>query len=126
MNRDAIERLTLARKIENSAALEEQLGSHIGTRPMLAILLLAKEQAAEAMRGLIYVDPNDAKKVREFQHEVRRYDDLVAWTFQIITEGREADARLDELERLELLEIATSPEVQEERDALRGDRVQED
>lgn len=126
MNKDAIERLALERAVQVSAALEVQLEKNTKLQPMAAILGRAKEQAALAMRGLVFVDPTDVEKVRAFQFEVRRYDDLVEWARAIIVEGKEADRRLDELDRQELASIITSPEVQDERDALRGDRTQED
>lgn len=126
MSKDAIERLTLERAATLSIELEVQFDKNVKLQPMAAILGLAKEQASIAMRGLIFVDPNDADKVREFQHEIRRYDDLVAWIHQIIVAGKEADMRLSELDRQEFAELLTSPEMQEERDALRGERTQED
>lgn len=126
MNSDAIERLALERAVQVSASLDTQLEKQPKLQPMMAIFALAKEQAAIAMRGLIYVDPTDTAKVREFQFEIRRYDDLVAWAKQIIVEGREADRRLDERDRQEIAELIGTPEVQAENDALRGERKQED
>lgn len=125
-NRDAIERLALERAVILSAELDVQFEKNAHIRPMVMILAKARDDAALAMRGLVYVDPNDADKVREFQHEVRRYDDLVQWTHQIIIDGKEADRRLAEKDRQELDELVTSPEVQAERDELRGERTQED
>lgn len=126
MNRDAIERLALERAVKLSAVLEVQLEKNPKLQPMAAILGLAKEQAALAMRGLVFVEPTDVEKVRAFQHEVRRYDDLVAWARKIVVEGKEADRRLAEIDRLEMEMLVTDPEVQDERDALRGERTMED
>lgn len=93
---------------------------------MAVMLGLAKEQAAIAMRGLIFVDPTKVDEVRAFQHEVRRYDDLVEWAKKIVIDGKEADRRLTELDRLEFEQLIINPDVQAERDQLRGDRPQED
>lgn len=125
MNADAIERLALNRAVEISAELEVQLDRNAKMRPMIAVLDLAREQAVLAMRGLVYVDPNATDKVREFQFEVRRYDDLVAWLLKIMVDGKEADRRIDELDRIEFDEILNSPEVADERRAL-GGNIQED
>lgn len=124
MNTDAIERLALNRAVTLSAELEVQLDKNARLQPMIAILALAREQAALAMKGLIFVDPSDATQVRGFQHEVRRYDDLVAWVHQLIVEGKEADRRLDQIERDEFDDILNSPEVADERRAL-GDTIQD-
>lgn len=126
MNRDAIERLALERAVTVSAVLEVQLEKNPKLQPMAAILGLAKEQAAIAMRGLVFADPSEVEKVRAFQHEVRRYDDLVEWAKKIVVDGKEADRRLAEIDRQELEQLVTNPDVQAERDQLRGERTQED
>jgi hypothetical protein len=124
MNRDAIERLALNRAVEISAELEVQLDKNAKLQPMVVILAIAREQAAIAMRGLVMVDPNDTKQVREFQNEVRRYDDLVDWTQKLIVAGKEADRRLDQMERDELDDIFNNPEVADERRAI-GETAQD-
>lgn len=118
MNADAIERLALNRAVALSAELEVQLDKNARLQPMAAILALAREQAALAMRGLVFEDPTNIEKVRAFQHEVRRYDDLVEWTHKLIVDGKEADRRLDQMERDELDDIFNNPEVADERRAL--------
>lgn len=124
MNRDAIERLALNRAVQISAELEVQLDKNPKTQPLIAVLSLAKEQAALAMRGLVMVDPNETKQVREFQNEVRRYDDLVLWMRQLIVEGKEADRRIAEMDREEFEDLINSPEVADERRAV-GDIVKD-
>jgi hypothetical protein len=124
MNRDAIERLALERAVTISAELEVQLDRNAKMRPMVAVLSLAKEQAAIAMRGLVFEDPTHADKIREFQNEVRRYDDLVVWLHKLIVDGKEADRRIDELDRQEFDDLLNSPEVADERRAL-GATVQD-
>lgn len=112
------ERLADQRAIALSADLEIQLDQNAGLRPMVAILKKAREQAALAMNSLLYADPEAADLIRGLQHEVRRYDDLVAWCQEIVTEGIEADGRLEESERIELSNLILSPEVAAERRAL--------
>ena len=125
MNRDAIERLALNRAVLISAELEVQLDQNAKMRPMIAVLDLAREQAVLAMRGLVFEEPTNIEKMRSLQFEVRRYDDLVAWLQKLIVDGKEADRRIDELDRIEFDEILNSPEVADERRAL-GDTIQED
>ena len=125
MNRDAIERLALNRAVLLSAELEVQLDKNAKLQPMIAILAMAREQAALALKGLLYEDPTHTDKIREFQFEVRRYDDLVSWTHALIVAGKEADRRLDQMERDEFDEILNSPEVADERRAL-GGTIQDD
>lgn len=124
MNRDAIERLALNRAVQISAELEVQLDQNAKIRPMIAVLDLAREQAVLAMRGLVFEEPTNIEKIRAFQFEVRRYDDLVAWVHKLIVDGKEADRRIDELDRIEFDEILNSPEVADERRAL-GDTIQD-
>lgn len=124
MNADAIERLALNRAVAFSAELEVQLDKNARLQPMAAILALAREQAALAMRGLVFEDPTNIEKVRAFQNEVRRYDDLVAWTHKLIVDGKEADRRLDQMERDELDDIFNNPEVADERRAI-GETAQD-
>ena len=124
MNRDAIERLALNRAVQISAELEVQLDQNAKMRPMIAVLDLAREQAVLAMRGLVFEEPTNIEKVRSLQFEVRRYDDLVAWLQKLIVDGKEADRRIDELDRIEFDEILNSPEVADERRAL-GDTIQD-
>lgn len=76
------------------------------------------------MRGLVFEDPTHADKIREFQNEVRRYDDLVVWLHKLIVDGKEADRRIDELDRQEFDDLLNSPEVADERRAL-GETVQD-
>lgn len=124
MNRDAIERLALNRAVIISAELEVQLDQSAKTRPMVAVLDLAREQAVLAMKGLVFEEPTNVEKIRAFQFEVRRYDDLVAWITKLIVDGKEADRRIEELDRIEFEEILNSPEVADERRAL-GDTIQD-
>lgn len=124
MNADAIERLALNRAVEISAELEVQLDKNAKMRPMIAVLDLAREQAVLAMRGLVFEEPANIDKIRAFQFEVRRYDDLVAWLHKIMVDGHEADRRIAELDRIEFDQILNSPEVADERRAL-GDVTQD-
>lgn len=114
----AAERLAEQRAIALSAELEVQLDRQAGTRPVIAMLAKARNLAFVAMNTLIYTDPADVEKVRGLQHEVRRYDDLVAWCHEIFVEGLEADVRLTEEERREFSDIIMTPEIAAEAAAI--------
>jgi hypothetical protein len=114
----AAERLADQRAIELSADLQIQLDRKAGLRPMVAVLKKARDQAAIAMNSLVYADPADVALIRGYQNEVRRYDDLVAWCQEVVSEGIEADRRIEESDRIEFSELLLSPEVAEEARAL--------
>lgn len=115
----AIEKLAISRLIERSADLEVQLEKGVGTAPVVNLLAKAREAAASALFSLVMVDPTETAKVQQYQNEVRRYDDLVAFVREVIIEGKEADRRLIEAEREEFDDIINSPEVRREQ-ALGG------
>jgi hypothetical protein len=114
----AAERLAEQRAIALSADLQLQLEKGAGTRPVVAMLAKAREAAFIAMNTLIYADPADTEKVRGLQHEIRRYDDLVAWCQEIFVEGLEADVRLTEEDQREFGELIMSPEIAAEAAAI--------
>lgn len=105
------ERLADLRAIALSASLETQLDKDAGHRPMLAVLIKARDQAALAMTSLLYADPADTVLIRGYQNEIRRYDDLVAWCQEIFNEGIEADDRITEADRIEHSNLIMTPEV---------------
>lgn len=111
MSMTAAERLAEERAIALSAELELQLERRAGTRPVIAMLAKARTLAFVAMNTLVYADPADIEKVRGLQHEIRRYDDLVAWCQEIFVDGLEADAKLSEQERREFADLIMSPEI---------------
>lgn len=114
----AAERLADQRAIALSADLEIQLDRKAGLRPMVAILMKARDQAALAMNSLVYADPANVDLIRGYQNEIRRYDDLVAWCQEIFNEGIEADRHLEEADRIELSNLILSPEVAAEAATL--------
>ena len=114
----AAERLADQRAIALSADIQIQFDRNAGLRPMVAILVKARELAALAMNSLVYADASNPELIRGYQNEVRRYDDLVAFCQEIFNEGIEADRRLDEADRLELSNLIMTPEVAAEAAAL--------
>jgi hypothetical protein len=48
--------------------------------------------------------------VRQLQHEIRRYDDLVTWCREIILDGKEMDDHLAEIDRQEFASTVLDPE----------------
>lgn len=102
--------MALQKLMQASAALEVQFDRDASRRPILFLLKKAREAAATAMDAIVFCDPNDAPLVRQLQHEIRRYDDLVTWCREIIIEGKEADQRLAEIEREEFASAIVDPE----------------
>lgn len=94
--------MALQKMVEASASLEVQFDKDASKRPILFLLKKARESAALAMDALIYdCKPESTEEVRQLQHEIRRYDDLVAWCRQIIIDGKDADYKVSEIEREE-------------------------
>jgi hypothetical protein len=103
--------MAMQRMIEASASLEVQFDRDASRRPVLFLLKKAREAAVAAFDALVYsCDPADAATVRQLQHEIRRYDDLVDWCREIISEGKEADRQLTEIERAEFVRAVLDPE----------------
>lgn len=101
--------MALQKLMQASAALEIQFDRDATRRPVLFLLKKAREAAADAMDELIFVDPTMADHVRQLQHEIRRYDDLVTWCREIIIEGKEADDALREIDRQEFASAVLDP-----------------
>lgn len=118
MTPEAMERLAYQRAVDVSIELEVQLDKSGAFTPMKAILGKAKRTAQAAMIGLVMVDPADVDRVRGFQNEVRRYDDLVTWCAEIIEEGRAAEVYFREQDADEFAEILTTDEGRREANAL--------
>jgi len=112
--------MAMQRLVEASASLEVQFDKDAQRRPVLFLLKKAREAAVAAMEGLIFIDPTKADDVRQLQHEIRRYDDLVAWCSQIIVEGKEADQRLSEMEREEFARAVLDPANEDDVNAAGG------
>jgi hypothetical protein len=104
---DPVIRLALDRAAVISADIEEQLTARKehGMRPLIAVLHKARAEAADALARLVDVDATRADVVRDLQHKVWRFADLVRWLKELTAEGLDrryevADAERDELERL--------------------------
>jgi hypothetical protein len=99
--------LALDRASVISADIEEQLTARRehGMRPLIAVLHKARAEAADALARLVDVDAARPDAVRELQHKVWRFADLVRWLQELTAEGLDrryevSDAERDELERL--------------------------
>jgi len=110
--------------MEASASLEHQFEKDAYRRPILFLLKKAREAAVVAMDALIFCDSKDEPTVRQLQHEIRRYDDLVAWCREIISEGKEAERILAENDRMEFARTVLDPENRDDVAAAGG--IQED
>src|SRR4051794_13852880 len=93
MSDDALDIVAYELLVEASAAVEVTL-EHPDMTPLKAILALAREDAAAALRSLVSIDPTNVTEIRRLQNEARRYDSLVAWLRRIVSDGKDASAQL--------------------------------
>lgn len=99
------EYLAMVRAIEIGADLQVQLEKHTAMRPMLAILVRAKREAAEAITGLIDCDPTKPVEIALMQMQVRRFDDLVRWCRALLEDMRDAESTISEADREEIEQL---------------------
>jgi hypothetical protein len=105
-----LETLAVAQMFAISMELETQLAATRGYRPVLAMLQLAKNEAAASLVALVNIAPTEAERIRDQQYEVKRFEKLCGWIKDVIEQGREADALLSEKEREELLDLLVETE----------------
>lgn len=103
-------RMRALRAIRDSADIEAQLSVMQGTRPVLSILVKARDKAAQALTALAFIDVNRTHEIETLQNEVRRYDDLVRWFAEIVAEGFEADAEITAQDREEMIDLLSQSE----------------
>lgn len=115
MSDDPIARIAKQRFISASAEIEAQLTVIQGARPVLVVLLFARDEAAAALAELALADGANLRHIRDLQNTVRRYDDIVRWFARIVSLGIEYDKEITSDDRDEMLEIlARTPEGQQE------------
>ena len=95
---DVLQIAALELLVDASAAVEVGL-EHPDMTPIKAILALAREDAASALRALIQIDPQNAGEIRRLQNEARRYEGLVAWLRRIVGDGKDASDALSRIRR---------------------------
>lgn len=113
--------MAMQRLVQASASLEHQFDQDAYRRPVLFLLKKARDAALQAFDALVYsVDPMDGATVRQLQHEIRRYDDLVDWCREIVGEGEDAEMRLNEIDREDFARAVLDPENVEDVRAAGG------
>jgi hypothetical protein len=78
--------------------------------PITWILAQAQAAAMEAMKGLIDIDPENAKGIRMLQNEVQRNRDLTEWMRKAVISGHEIYQRMTRAERDFVPEFADESE----------------
>lgn len=81
----------MLRAASDRVDIEMQLAGNVAFRPIATMLVMARDEAAEAMAALVLADAESPKEIRELQNKVLRFDDLVAWTNRIIAAGKDAE-----------------------------------
>lgn len=110
MTTDPIGRIAELRLLENAADLMVQLEKGTGTRPILHLLHKARARAIAANTQLILADASDAKTVRMLQSEILLYDDMVTACREIIADGKDAEASINDADREEIQSVIMTPE----------------
>ena len=105
MSDDPIVRLAKLRLISDSADIEAQLNNTQGCRPILSVLVKARNEAAGALAGLAFIDAGKPEDVRDLQNIVIRYDDLIKWFKSIIDDGLEYDREITAEDREEMIDL---------------------
>ena len=95
---DVLQIAALELLVDASAAVEVGLDQPDMT-PIKAILALAREDAAAALRSLMSIDPHNVNEIRRLQNEARRYDSLVGWLRRIVGDGKDASDALSRIRR---------------------------
>jgi hypothetical protein len=114
---DALMRAACQRAVVLSADIECQFTEQSGRAPVLALLALAQKRAASAIVGLAVVDPEDPKGIRALQNDIVCFDRIVEWLKEIVRDGFDAGALLDQDDRQDLADaIGLTPD--EAEDAL--------
>lgn len=117
---DPVFTLAMQRVVSASHDIEAQLRIRDGCRPVLIMLLRARNDAATAMAALALM-PTDVpiERLREQQNEVKRYADILEWLRGIVNDGFEYERDISEQEREEMLEqLLRSPEGEHEAQEL--------
>lgn len=88
--------------------IEDAANAEVLLRPggaLAAILVKAFDEAKDGLNALVHADPTDAKGIRDLQWVVTRYDSIVGWIKEILTEGEmmQADMSAEESESLHRL-----------------------
>jgi len=102
---DPIQRLAALRFARIYADLELQFSTRAGGQPVLAILKLAQERAAESLAALAFVDARNVNDILTLQNEVKRYDEFIGWVRELVQQGKIAESQITEEEREEILDI---------------------
>lgn len=97
----ATQRAALERAVILSAEVEIQLTSRDKTGPLLALLALARQHAAEALADLANMDLGDRSAANK-QMDVRCFQRIVEWLREIVADGFEAELELSDAERYEI------------------------
>lgn len=73
--------------------------------PLFVVMVLARQDAIQAMQALVHVDPGKPEDVRKLQNEVQRFIDLLTYVAKIFEMGDEAEAQINAEAAEELREL---------------------
>lgn len=95
--------VAVQRLIRLSATIEAELTNV--SSPLVQMLAMARDEAADAMVSLVDVPFNEPDAIRKLQNIIIRFDDLVRWLQDIVAKGFEGDREVDHSEREEYADM---------------------
>jgi hypothetical protein len=101
--------IAIARAINLSDFIAQDSRSHTDSI-LLAQIASAREEAIEATRQLLTVDPYATQEIMTLQNEVKRFAELIVWIQNAHQNARDAYALLPETEQAEVLALLTQPQ----------------
>lgn len=104
MRPDAAWRAAAQRAVSLSADVEVQLSQTTGGAPLVALLVKARNAAADSIVCLAEADSEDPALIRALQNDVKCFKHIVEWLREIVADGFEAEDELSEDERDDLAE----------------------
>lgn len=85
-----------------------QLERGTGTRPVLWLLVRARQRAAAAINQFMVIDAANVKDVRLLQEHINQFSNYIDDVRTLLTRGKEADIMISEEERREIEELVGS------------------
>jgi hypothetical protein len=102
---DPIEKLGNEQLRLLAADVMVQLEKGTALHPVLWMLVQARKRAAMAIGMFIDIDPENIEAIRKIKAEILVYEDMVRSCRELLAQGREAELRVGEDDRLAIDEI---------------------
>ena len=104
--KDPTEYRAYRRAVELSANIEVQLRDAADGAPLLEFLERANRCHAAAITRMASIDAADTNAIRDLQASIKAFALIVEWMREIVSDGKEAGAILDQQAREEMADYA--------------------